>query len=60
MSNKHDSKVSKVYQVGDEPTYSKVDKVYVVNQSGSGITEREISHSILMAEYYLKQASRTR
>lgn len=36
MSNKHDSKVSKVYQVGDDPTYSKVDKVYVVNQSGSG------------------------
>src|SRR5690625_4634379 len=26
----------KVYQVGDEPTYSKVDKVYVVNQSGGG------------------------
>src|SRR5690625_1632708 len=24
----------KVYQVGDEPTYSKVDKVYVVNPSG--------------------------
>src|SRR5699024_3714701 len=26
----------KVYQVGDELTYSKVDKVYVVNQSGGG------------------------
>src|SRR5690625_5294430 len=26
----------KVYQVGVEPTYSKVDKVYVVNPSGGG------------------------
>lgn len=26
----------KVYQVGDEPTYSKVDKVYVMNPSDSG------------------------
>src|SRR5690606_3904468 len=26
----------KVYQVGDGPTYSKVDKVYVVNPSGGG------------------------
>src|SRR5699024_12710041 len=26
----------KVYQVGDEPTYSKVDKVYVMNSSESG------------------------
>src|SRR5690625_4207830 len=31
----------KVYQVGDEPTYSKVDKVYVVNptEGGGGVAD---------------------
>src|SRR5690625_634376 len=34
----------KVYQVGDEPTYSKVDKVYVVNPSeGSGGVADEVA-----------------
>src|SRR5690625_3740134 len=38
----------KVYQVGDEPTYSKVDKVYVVNPSegGGGVADEVAWESV--------------